>query len=83
MNRLLAVLAVGFFALVSTQVPAAETKKDSGAAGAATSAAAKLEKPANVTQEAWNKMSEAEKKKAVEQAQAAKTATKKEKKGGC
>jgi Spy/CpxP family protein refolding chaperone len=48
---------------------------------------AALKKPADVTQAAWDKMSDAEKKKAVEQAAAksggTSTAAKKEKKGGC
>ena len=40
-----------------------------------------LEKPANVTSEAWAKMTDAEKQKAVDSAKAA--PAKKEKKGGC
>ncbi|HET9764662.1 MAG TPA: hypothetical protein VFR50_14170 [Casimicrobiaceae bacterium] len=81
MNKLLAVLAAGFLAATSAQLFAAETNKD--AAPAAT-APTKLEKPAGISQEAWNKMSDAEKKKAVEAAaKGDKTATKKEKKGGC
>ena len=85
MNKLLAALAAGFLAVASTQLLAAETKKDSGTPGAAASAPVKLEKPAHVTQDAWNKMSDTEKQKAVESAKAdaTKTATKKEKKGGC
>ena len=51
-------------------------------------AAATLKKPADVTQEAWDKMSDADKKAAVEKAAkaapaGAATAAKKEKKGGC
>jgi hypothetical protein len=82
MNKLLAALAAGFLAVASAQLLAAETKKD--AAPATANAPAKLEKPANVSQEAWNKMSDAEKKKAVEAAaKGDKSAAKKEKKGGC
>jgi hypothetical protein len=82
MNKLLAALAAGLLALASAQLLAAETKKE-GAPVAAT-APAKLEKPASVSQEAWNKMSDAEKKKAVEAAaQGEKSAAKKPKKGGC
>jgi hypothetical protein len=78
MKLLLAAVAAAFFALSGTAVLAADTKD-----AAAKSAETRLEKPANVTQEAWNKMSDAEKKKAVEAAAKDKTATKKEKKGGC
>ncbi len=79
MKLLLAALVAGFVAVSSTAVFAADT-----AAPAAKSAEVKLEKPANITQEAWNKMSDAEKRKAVEAAaKGDKTAAKKEKKGGC
>jgi len=46
-------------------------------------AEATLKKPAAVTQEAWDKMSDADKKKAVEKAAEAAPAKKKVKKGGC
>jgi len=86
MNKLLAVLVASTFAFGSAAALAADAPKDKAAAPAA---AAKLEKPANVTAEAWGKMSDAEKQKAVDAAKAAgaKPATaaapKKEKKGGC
>jgi hypothetical protein len=81
MKLLLAAVVAAFFAVSGTAVVAADTKD---AAPAAKSADVKLEKPANITQEAWNKMSDAEKKKAVEAAaKGDKTAAKKEKKGGC
>ena len=80
MKVLLAAVVAAFFAVSGTAVVAADTKD----AAAAKSADVKLEKPANITQEAWNKMSDAEKKKAVEAAaKGDKTAAKKEKKGGC
>ncbi len=78
MKLLLAAVAAAFFAVSGTAVVAAETKD-----APAKSTEIKLEKPANITQEAWTKMSDAEKKKAVEAAAKDKTATKKEKKGGC
>jgi hypothetical protein len=85
MNKLLAVLVASTFALGSAAALAADPPKDKAATPAA---AAKLEKPANVTAEAWGKMSDADKQKAVDAAKAsAKTAApaapKKEKKGGC
>ena len=57
---------------------AADAPKDKPAASPA-----KLEKPANVTAEAWAKMTDAEKQKAVDAAKNASAAPKKEKKGGC
>ena len=81
MKFLLAAVAAAFLAVSGMAAFAADTKT---AAPAAKAADAKLEKPANVTQEAWNKMSDAEKKKAIEAAaKGDKTAGKKEKKGGC
>lgn len=80
MKLLLAAVVAAFLAVSGTAAFAADPKD---AAPAAKSAEAKLEKPANVTQEAWNKMSDAEKKKAVEAAKGDKSAAKKEKKGGC
>jgi len=80
MNKLLAALCAGLLAVASAQGLAAEDKKEA----AAMNAPAKLEKPASVSQEAWNKMSDAEKKKAVEAAaKGEKSTAKKEKKGGC
>lgn len=87
MNKLLAVLVASTFALGSAAALAADPPKDK----AAMPAAAKLEKPANVTAEAWGKMSDADKQKAVDAAKAgakstttaAPAAPKKEKKGGC
>ncbi|MBK9117428.1 MAG: hypothetical protein IPM22_17905 [Betaproteobacteria bacterium] len=78
MKKLLAVLVASTFALASAAALAADPPKDK----AAMPAAAKLEKPANVTAEAWGKMSDAEKQKAVDAAKAG-APKKKEKKGGC
>jgi hypothetical protein len=82
MKPLLAIVAASMFALTTTLAFAADPPKDSTKAAAA--AKKPLEKPANVTAEAWAKMSDAEKQKAVDAASkdAAKPA-KKEKKGGC
>ncbi len=84
MNKLFPILVASAFAFGSATAHAADPPKDA-AAKDAKMAAAKLEKPANVTQEAWNKMSDADKQKAVDKAkaEAPKTAAKKEKKGGC
>lgn len=85
MKKLLAVLVASTFALASAAALAADPPKDK----AAMPAAAKLEKPANVTAEAWGKMSDADKQKAVDAAKAGTkapataAAPKKEKKGGC
>jgi hypothetical protein len=84
MNKLLAVLVAFAFAFGSVGVMAADPP-------APAAAAKKLEKPANVTAEAWAKMTDAEKQKAVDTAKAAAPAgaaaaaapPKKEKKGGC
>ena len=88
--KLITVLAATMFACAAASATAADTKP-APAMKQAEKAEAKLEKPANVTQQAWDKMSVAEKKKAVEKANAKngkpaeKTATapKKPKKGGC
>ncbi len=50
---------------------------------AAKPAPAKLEKPADVSAEAWAKMTDAEKQKAVDKAKTAAAEPKKPKKGGC
>ena len=84
MNKLWAALVAVGFALGSTAALAADAPaKD--AAKDTKMAPAKLEKPASVKQEDWNKMTDAEKQKAVDKAKASgeKTAGKKEKKGGC
>jgi hypothetical protein len=86
MKKLVALLAAGAFALSTAAL--AQTAAPAKPATPATPAATpvKLVKPANVTQEAWDKMSEADKKKAVEAAQKTAPATadaKKPKKGGC
>lgn len=82
MNKLVTLLVASTFAVASAGVFAADPPKPAGAAPAAAKAA--LEKPASVTADAWAKMSDAEKAKAVEQAKAAVPApAKKEKKGGC
>jgi hypothetical protein len=86
MKKLFTILVASVFAIAGANVLAADAPKDAKAKDAAAKTApAKLEKPAGVTQEAWNKMSDAEKQKAVEKAMvdAPKTAAKKEKKGGC
>ena len=85
MNKLLSLLVASTFALVGTQALAADPPKD---AAAAKKTEAKLEKPASVNAEAWAKMSDAEKQKAVDAAKAKPAGTaaapaKKEKKGGC
>ena len=86
MNKLSAMLVAATFAFCSAGALAADPPK---AGDAAMKAEAALKKPADVTQEAWDKMSDADKKKAVEKAEkegtksAAAPAAKKEKKGGC
>jgi hypothetical protein len=87
MNKLSPILVAVVFAFSGASALAADPPKaDAGA----TKAAAPMKKPADVTQEAWDKMSDADKKKAVEKAEksaSAKAGTapaaKKEKKGGC
>lgn len=84
MNKLVSILIASIVAAASSQAIAADPPKD--AATTAKTAPAKLEKPADVTAEAWAKMTDAEKQKAVDKAKAATTqaaAPKKEKKGGC
>lgn len=77
MNKLLAVLVAFAFAFGSAGVMAADPP-------VATAPMKKLEKPAGVTAEAWAKMTDAEKQKAIDKAKtAAATPPKKEKKGGC
>ena len=84
MNKLLAALVASTFVLASAGVMAADPLKDKAAR-------MKLEKPAGVTAEAWAKMTDAEKQKAVDGAKAkapagaaeAAAPVKKEKKGGC
>jgi hypothetical protein len=84
MNKLLAVLVASTLVFGSAGVMAADPPK-------AMAPMVKLEKPAGVTAEAWAKMTDAEKQKAVDAAKAAApagaaaatTPPKKEKKGGC
>lgn len=83
MKRLLTILFASTFAVAGTAALAADPPKE-----AASMKKAALEKPANVTPEAWAKMTDAEKTKAVEAAkaapkEAAMKPAKKEKKGGC
>ena len=78
MSKLLVVLLASTFAVFGTTAIAADMPKD---AAKATKAA--LERPASVTVEAWTKMTDAEKAKAVEAAKAPGDKPKKEKKGGC
>jgi hypothetical protein len=85
MNKLLAIVFASMFAVTATAAFAADPPKDAPVK----KAQASLEKPANVTAEAWAKMTDAEKAKAVEAAkaaapkEAAAKPAKKEKKGGC
>jgi len=81
MNKLLSILVGSVFALSGTAALAADPPKD-----APKKTEAALQKPADVTAEAWAKMTDAEKAKAVEKAKAAApapAAAKKPKKGGC
>jgi len=81
MKKVLSILMMSLCASVSVPAFAADAPK-----AADTTKAAPLQKPANVTAEAWNKMTDAEKAKAVEAAKSASAAAKpvkKEKKGGC
>ena len=83
MNKLLSILVASVFALSAATALAADPPKDAATTKAP---AAKLEKPADVSAEAWAKMTDAEKQKAVDKAKApaSKDAkAKKEKKGGC
>lgn len=85
MHQLLSLLVAAVLALSGATALAADPPKD---AAAAKTTPAKLEKPADVTAEAWAKMTDAEKQKAVEKAKMATskdgtTPPKKEKKGGC
>ena len=83
MKKLISILVASVFALSGASALAAEPPKDAAAAKAA---AAKLEKPADVSAEAWAKMTDAEKQKAVDKAKSMASkdaAPKKVKKGGC
>jgi hypothetical protein len=84
MNKLLTLLVASTFALSGATAFAADPAPKA-AAPAATPAA--LQKPADVTAEAWAKMSDADKAKAVEKAKTAAPAKaaepEKKKKGGC
>jgi hypothetical protein len=82
MKKLAALIAAGTFVLAPAAFAADAPK---AASGSSTMSAEKLEKPANVTQEAWNKMTDAQKKEAVDKAKMAKDKApmKKDKKGGC
>ena len=86
MKKLSTILVAAVFALSGASVLAADPPKPDAAAMKATAA---MKKPADVTQEAWDKMSDADKKAAVEKAAKVAPATaaaapaKKEKKGGC
>jgi hypothetical protein len=81
MNKLAAIIAAAALALGSATALAADPPKETTKAATE----AKLVKPADVSQEAWDKMSDAEKKKAMEKAKAstASETPKKKKKGGC
>jgi hypothetical protein len=87
MNKLLSLLAASTFILSGANAMAADPPKD---AAPAKKTEAAPQKPADVSAEAWAKMSDAEKAKAAEKAKMAdkdkvaeKAPAKKEKKGGC
>ena len=86
MNKTTALLAAGVFALSTAafaQTAAPAKPADKPAAAAATAPAmAKMDKPASLAQADWDKMTDAQKKDAIEKAKKAAPA-KKEKKGGC
>lgn len=82
MKKLSILAAAAVFALSGATAFAADPPKADAAKADAAKAAAALKKPADVKQEAWDKMTDAEKKAAVEKAAKAAPA-KKEKKGGC
>jgi len=81
MNYLSSILVAAVFAFSGASALAADPPKPDPAT--MKKAEATLKKPAAVTQEAWDKMSDADKKKAVEKAGEAAPAKKKVKKGGC
>ncbi len=87
MNKPFTFLVALIVALSGASALAADPPKADAAAMKKAEAA--LKKPADVTQEAWDKMSDADKKKAVEKAGKTASAadpaaaTKKVKKGGC
>ena len=87
MHKLIMILVAAVFAFSGASALAADPPKADAATMKKTTAA--LKKPADVTQEAWDKMSDADKTKAVEKAAKAAPTTgaatpeKKEKKGGC
>jgi hypothetical protein len=94
MKTLVTLISAAAFALAAGSAFAADTAatKEAPKMAAPAKAEAKLMKPAGITEEAWNKMSDADKKKAADKAKAdaakgdkTKTAEapKKEKKGGC
>ena len=83
MNKLLSILVASVFAFSAASALAADPPKDAATTKAA---AVKLEKPADVSAEAWAKMTDAEKQKAVDKTKTAASKdapAKKEKKGGC
>lgn len=81
MNKPLTLIAAALLALSANAAFAADAPK---AAADSSKMATKLEKPASVSQADWDKMSDEEKKKAVEKAKSASApAQKKPKKGGC
>ncbi len=84
MNKLVLLLVAAVFALGGTAALAADAPAKDAAKDTAKMAPAKLEKPAGVKQADWDKMTDAEKQKAVDKAKmAAGGEKKKEKKGGC
>ncbi len=84
MKKLVAIVAAGALALSSAAFAQSPAPAKAAAPAAA---AAKLDKPAGIAQDAWDKMSDADKKAAIDKAKMAapKAADKpkKEKKGGC
>jgi len=82
MNKFITLLAASTFAFATTNALATDPPKDTTAAKKAETP---LQKPKDVSAEAWAKMSDADKAKAAEKANAKTAAApaKKEKKGGC
>lgn len=84
MKKFVTLMAAGALALSSAAFAQSPAPAKAAAPAAA---AAKLDKPAGIAQDAWDKMSDADKKAAIDKAKMAapKAADKpkKEKKGGC
>jgi hypothetical protein len=82
MNKYLTLLVASTFALSTANALAADPPKETAPAKKVETAPP--QKPADISAEAWAKMSDADKAKAAEKAKLAEKApAKKEKKGGC